>query len=1073
MSERLRRASILVLAAMLFAGSAYGCAGVQPRAGFAQRLSEMYGEIEMEYRPDVRWWLAEGMNTDKTLEKNVQEIRDSGFGAAEILALPEDGADPAVYGWGSEEWNSDSRLIIEKAAEMGLGFSLTSGAHWSNANLPDTFNWNGSPYNADNVAASKELDYATVLVGAGESFDGEIPYPPQAMIGGNGGVPANYSEHVFEGVVAARLVAPREGSGQEFGYAEGTGVGTLDLSSITDLSRRVSKKQGAYSLKWTAPADGQYAIFAFWMHGTGQTAIPSVSTNYTINYMDAYGTEAMIDYWNENVLTDDLRKTLEDSGRGEIYMDSLEVSTYGAGGLFWGYDFKEEFQRRMGYDVTPYLPFIAAATGSTVGLSAKTYDYQPEGVEELETVTKVRNDYYQVMTEMYCENVLGPLREWLHSMNMTLRAEPSYGFNFEISEPARYLDDVETESYAQNADVDLYRGMLGSANMYGLPLSSETGAVRNHNFYFTMDQWTQLVYLQLANGVSRTVFHGYSAIEGSDGGTSWPGHEGMYPHFSERFGERQPAYEMYPEWTQMIARNQKAMRQGAPSRDIAVLRTDYNFINYGFIPEMSDFTNNYQMNDMTCFWSDLELQQNGYTYDYFSPSLLLDGDNVSFTADALQPDGPAYQAILIYQEGISLDAARKILEIAWTGLPIVFANNNCENLLNNGVVARNGEAASRSLHLGDSDEDVRAVIRQVKVLPNVRTVDAPSDAMEALQELGVYPRVAFKEPSSKVLTMSRSDAENDAYYTFAYYYKFDKDKGEGPATLTLSFEAEGKPYEIDDWSGEVSEIAEYEVADGRTSVTLSLSPGEAALIAIDTSDSGEGVHVASSTADATVLEDGRVSMLATESGEYETVLSTGEAVAARVEVPEAISLPAWDIVVEDWNEGDKVVNTEEKFGHVTSEAYYETKKTELRFPQSALAAWKDLPAAEGQLARLAGESPSMADVSGIATYTAEFDLPGGWGESNGALLKIGSTSGGEAQVFVNGRKAPGLDLRTLTVDISELLVDGTNKVEVRVASTLLNRMIQRGYPALATTEAASYGMTGEVWVVPYTVVEVK
>ena len=95
---------------------------------FEDKLRAMYGEIETQYRPDVRWWLAEGMNTDETLKKNVQEIHDSGFGAAEFLAMPEPGADSSVYGWGSEEWTSDTRLIVAEATRLGLGFRLTSGS---------------------------------------------------------------------------------------------------------------------------------------------------------------------------------------------------------------------------------------------------------------------------------------------------------------------------------------------------------------------------------------------------------------------------------------------------------------------------------------------------------------------------------------------------------------------------------------------------------------------------------------------------------------------------------------------------------------------------------------------------------------------------------------------------------------------------------------------------------------------------------------------------------------------------------------------------------------------------------
>lgn len=1071
-----RRILAMLLALAMFAGIG-SVALAEETDEFAQLLTDMYDEVEIEYRPDVRWWLAEGLNTDATLTKNVQQIYDSGFGAAEFLAMPEPSADSTLYGWGSEEWTADSQLIIHEAAELGLGFSLTSGTHWANANLPDTYTWDGEPYDPDNKAASKELDYTTVALAAGETFSGALPYSVRPE-GEEGDFGANvvYTEEEFMGVVAAKVVTAREGYGVD--GAEGEGTGVLDLASVVDLTDTVVEGEDGYTLEWTAPDDGDYALFVYWMHGTGQTSEPSVSKNYTVNYMDSYGIEALIDYWEENILTEDLREVLQESGRGEIYMDSLEVSTYGAGGLFWGYNFKDEFEARMGYDITPYLPFICAADGRSTGGSAKSYDYNASTDADNDTITKARTDYYNVMSDMYEENVLAPLQEWLHGYNMTLRAEPSYGFNFEISTPAKYIDGIETESFAQNADIDLYRGILGSANMYGRLFSSETGAVGGHNYYFNMDEWTQLCYLQFVNGINRTVFHGYSAIEGSEGDTYWPGHEGMYAFFSERFNERQPASEFYTEWTQMLARNQKALRQGNPSRDIAILRTDYNFINYGFANGMDNFTNNYQMNDIPYYWNDYELQHNGYTYEYFSPQLLLDEENISWTADALQPDGPNYQAIILYQETLELDAAQKLLEIAQDGLPIVFANNNTEMVAHDDTYAEHGEAASKSPSLAYSDEEVQAVVAEIKALPNVKTVDSPADAMEALQELGVYPRVQFTEPTDTILTISRDDAENGIYYTFAYNFKFQINEGDPATTEVLSIEGEGQPYFIDDWTGEVTKAGEFEIRDGRTYVEVSLLPGEAVLMAIDMEET-PAAHAISTTADEAFIEDGAGMILATASGEYETVLDNGETVTTTIEVPEAISLPIWDITIEDWNEGDKVVNTEEKFGHTTTEVYYTTKKTELSFPQSELVAWKDLPATEEQLATLttaSGAEPSMAQVSGIGTYTTTFTLPEGWTDANGAYLQIGSTNGSIALIYVNGELASGIDTRTLRVDISDQLVEGENTIEVKLATTLTNRMLERGYSQGGWSEdfptVQDYGMTGEVSIVPYTVAQV-
>jgi hypothetical protein len=166
-------------------------------------------------------------------------------------------------------------------------------------------------------------------------------------------------------------------------------------------------------------------------------------------------------------------------------------------------------------DAASELDLLVAAGAVRNGGNGRVItNYLAESGESRQTICKVMNDLYRAMTELYCENTLGPLRAWLHSKHMKLRAEPSYGYTLEISTPAKYLDGVEIESYAQCGEIDLYRNMLGSANMYARPFSSETGAVRHRNYYYNMDEWTQLAYLQFAVGVVRTVLQAGPASKG-------------------------------------------------------------------------------------------------------------------------------------------------------------------------------------------------------------------------------------------------------------------------------------------------------------------------------------------------------------------------------------------------------------------------------------------------------------------------------------------------------------------------------------------------------------------------------
>ena len=103
---------------------------------FAAQIAGDYAQPEMKYRPYARWWLAEGSHTDETLKESVQELYDDGYGGIEFVTLDESQyLDKETYAWGSPEWIHDTKVIIEECNRLGMSVSMTSGTHWSTANL--------------------------------------------------------------------------------------------------------------------------------------------------------------------------------------------------------------------------------------------------------------------------------------------------------------------------------------------------------------------------------------------------------------------------------------------------------------------------------------------------------------------------------------------------------------------------------------------------------------------------------------------------------------------------------------------------------------------------------------------------------------------------------------------------------------------------------------------------------------------------------------------------------------------------------------------------------------------------
>src|ERR1700712_4459326 len=100
-----------------------------PEGTTSMTLPDLLRLIEkpaIEYRPELRWWLAEGLHTDETLRYEIDTAHRLGFGGMEFLAMDEGNIDHARYGWGSEEGVHDSRTVAEETPPRNMSGRLTS-----------------------------------------------------------------------------------------------------------------------------------------------------------------------------------------------------------------------------------------------------------------------------------------------------------------------------------------------------------------------------------------------------------------------------------------------------------------------------------------------------------------------------------------------------------------------------------------------------------------------------------------------------------------------------------------------------------------------------------------------------------------------------------------------------------------------------------------------------------------------------------------------------------------------------------------------------------------------------------
>ena len=591
------------------------------------------------------------------------------------------------------------------------------------------------------------------------------------------------------------------------------------------------------------------------------------------------------------------------------------------------------------------------------------------------------------------------------------------------------MDGIETESLEFGSQIDAYRLMAGPAHLFGKQYSSETGAttrnhILDHRFY------DQIIATQLAAGITKTVLHGWASTAGAEGVTQWPGHEGMWSMFSERFDARQPASEFYPLWNDAIGRYQAVLRQGRPRMDVGILRTDHftdNMSGFVFvdsegerIPDEVAYGNLWMRDRENHWWQDLGMQDAGWTYEFFDGSLLMH-DDVSFDGDLVQPGGPGYQALIVFQGELDADVAAHLLGWARRGLRVLVVDGARElKQLLTGDYVHHDRAAARTPGLDDRDEELRATLAQLLAQPTVARIADPAKTVAALRALGVAGRSEFVGENRSVLSHLREDG--DLLHLYLYHFLYESTE---ETTVEVSLPGDGAAYRLDGWSGAVRPHLGARSEGGRTIVTVVLTPGETALVTLDRS--APAASASSPAAPVTLAEVGE-----------------------------------WDIAVESWDAGEPEIISEDRgLGYVTREVRPTTAVTRLDAGTGALRPWKDI----------AEVGP---EVSGIGEYTSRFAVEATEGR---LLIHLGSTAGGLGAVRVNEGPARGFDTSHPVVDVTDDIRAGENTVQVRVASSLNNRLLARGYydtlpdvaaqiaggpPAMQQTSVHDHGLLGPV-----------
>ncbi len=214
--------------------------------------------------------------------------------------------------------------------------------------------------------------------------------------------------------------------------------------------------------------------------------------------------------------------------------------------------------------------------------------------------------------------------------------------------------------------------------------------------------------------------------------------------------------------------------------------------------------------------------------------------------------------------------------------------------------------------------------------------------------------------------------------------------------MKITLEGNGVPYQLDPYTGTVSQIADYSDGDSGT-VTFtadSIFGGTAMIYAV--AGNAEAFDAAAGGKIGRVVED-------------EPIDLSGE---------------AWHLVIHSYGPDEE------------SSDPGISKITDVDFGERPLGKWAEIQATGEQLSVL-GIS-DMKYVSGTAEYSLTFTAPENWSSYSGAVLSFEYGKDQIGAVIVNGTELPANNASD-RVDAGRLIHEGRNEITVRLHTTLCGR----------------------------------
>lgn len=663
----------------------------------------------------MRWWWFGPAVTKRELERELELMAEAGIGGVEIQPVYPLSPDDSARGlrnlpYLSPEFLEALAAAANKARLLGLRVDLTLGSGWpfGGAAIPERF-------------AASRLRCQRVL-------------PPPG---------------------AREIAVPEMKAGERL---IGIFVRRPDASII-----EISHVNGHTVTLPLAAEDGTAVLF--FIAGRTGMLVKRAAVGAEGPVLDHYDRAALDHYLT--VTGEPLLKALGDSPPYSVFCDSLEV--YGSN---WTGTLLEEFRKRRGYDLRPYLPALVSDTGPNPG--------------------GIRHDWALTLTELAESRFLAPLQDWAHEHGTRLRAQ-AYGIPPLALSSYMRVDLPEGEGSFWRRFTPS-RWAASAAHLLGRPVvSSETWTwLHSPAFRATPLDVKAEADRHFLQGLNQLVGHGWPYSPQAAGEPGWR----FYA--AAALNEHNPWWMVMPELMLYCQRLSYLMRQGRQVNDVAVYlptadaRASFRL---GDISLSDTFEKNFDATTVIP-----QILDAGFGFDFIDDVLLAE----SAKADAgtlVAGDGRYRVVVLPDVERIPLEAYRKLEAFARGG----------------GILAAVNRVPSLAPGFRDADAqtaEIRAISERLfgGQKPPAQLVEGGGAGLAGALTGRLRPDVALSPPVPEIGFVHRSTGTADVYFL--------ANTGNRKRRTLATFRVTGlEPEWWDPFTGQIEPAAVERRSDG---VTVSL-----------------------------------------------------------------------------------------------------------------------------------------------------------------------------------------------------------------------------------------------------------